>query len=198
MSESPKNENLIISLLREHPALIVSMIYVVASTIGMLYSWDYLRLFGINFFNYAQIGDFLLASLKEPFTWVIVIGAVFMLMLDNAMSRRAERKGKRRFFKWYGSGHYRMSNYIGAVLLIVWFTHIYATTVRDRVLDGGGRSVSVQLTESLVANDVVLLGTTGTFIFLYDPLQKEVSIHPHESVYSISFHPIMTGAAQAD
>ena len=198
MTESQQNENLIISLLREHPALIVSMIYVVASTIGMLYSWDYLRLFGINFFNYAQIGDFLLASLKEPFTWLIVIGAILLVVLDNAMSRRVERKSKRLFLKWYGSGRYRVANYIGAVVMIVLFTHIYATTMRDKVLNGGGRNVSVQLTESLVTNEVVLLGTTGTFIFLYDPLQKEVSIHPHESIYSISFHPIRTGTVQAD
>jgi hypothetical protein len=185
MSESQQNP--IISLLREHPALLVSMIYVVASTIGMLYSWDYLRLFGINFFNYAQVGDFLLASLKEPFTWAIVIGAIVLAMLDNAMSRRVERKGKGLFLKWYGSGRYRMANYIGAAVMVVLFTHIYATTMRDRVLNGGGRIVSVQLTESPVTNEAVLLGTTGTFIFLYDPLQKEVSIHPHESIYSISF-----------
>ena len=57
MSELQRPENWIIDLLRKHPALLVSGLYVVASTIGMLYSWDYLRLFGINVFNYAQIGE---------------------------------------------------------------------------------------------------------------------------------------------
>ena len=62
MTASPLRDNWIIGLLRKHPALLVSVVYVIASTIGMLYSWDFLRLFGINVFNYAQIGDFLLAG----------------------------------------------------------------------------------------------------------------------------------------
>ena len=187
MSSDKQGHNWIILLLREHPALLVSVIYVLASTIGMLYSWDYLRLFGINFFNYAQIGDFLLASLKEPFTWVIVAVAVSLVALDNTLSRRVERKSKRSYLKWYGSGRYRLANYLGAIVMVILFTHIYALKMRDRVLSGEGRSISVQLTESLVTKEVVLLGTTGTFIFLYDPLLKQVGIHPHESIYSISF-----------
>ena len=187
MVETQQRKGWILALLRQHPALLVSAVYVMASIIGMLFSWDYLRLFGINVFNYSQIGDFLLASLKEPFTWIIVIMAVLLVMGDNAMSRRVERSGKRRFLKWYGSGVYRMANYIGAVVLIVMFTHIYATSKKDEVLAGESQWVNVQLTESIETSRVVLLGTTGSFIFLYDPLLREVSVHPHENVYSISF-----------
>lgn len=53
------------AVLQKHPALMVSALYVVASMVGMLFSWDYLRHFGINVFNFAQIGDFLLASLER-------------------------------------------------------------------------------------------------------------------------------------
>ncbi|MDH3908826.1 MAG: hypothetical protein OEU83_07330, partial [Gammaproteobacteria bacterium] len=63
----------LLSFFREHPAVLVSALYVAASVVGMFYSWAYLRRFGINVFNYAQISDFLLASLREPFTWVLVI-----------------------------------------------------------------------------------------------------------------------------
>lgn len=187
MVESRQKDLWILVLLHQHPALLVSAIYIMASTIGMLFSWDYLSLFGINVFNYSQIGDFLLASLKEPFTWAIVIVSVLLVMGDNAMSRRVERSGKRRFLKWYGSGRYRAINYIAAVVMIVMFTHIYALTKKDKVLAGEGRLVNVQLTESVATSQVVLLGTTGSFIFLYDPLSQEVSVHPHENVYSISF-----------
>jgi hypothetical protein len=54
------------AVLREHPALLVSTFYLAASFVGMFYSRAFLRRFGINVFNYAQISDFLLASLKEP------------------------------------------------------------------------------------------------------------------------------------
>ena len=187
MVESRQKDLWILVLLHQHPALLVSALYIMASTIGMLFSWDYLSLFGINVFNYSQIGDFLLASLKEPFTWAIVIVSVLLVMGDNAMSRRVERSGKRRFLKWYGSGVYRMANYIGAVVLIVMFTHIYALTKKDKVLAGESQWVNVQLTESVETSRVVLLGTTGSVIFLYDPSLQEVSVHPHENVYSISF-----------
>jgi hypothetical protein len=80
-----------------------------------------------------------------------------------------------------------MINYIGAVVLIVMFTHMYAVIKKKDVLAGEGRLVKVQLTESVVTSQVVLLGTTGSFIFLYDPILKEVTVHPHENVYSISF-----------
>lgn len=39
--------------LAEYPALIVSVIYFVASLIGLVYSWAFLRAFGINVFRYA-------------------------------------------------------------------------------------------------------------------------------------------------
>jgi len=186
MTEAQRNENWAVASLRNHPALLVSIVYVVASTIGMLYSWDYLRFFGINVFNYAQIGDFLLASLKEPFTWLIVIVSVILVAVDNAMSRKVEKTSHRRFLRWYGSGRYRLVNYVTAIVLIVVFIHGYALMQRNKVIDGESRVVSVQLSESMVTSEVVLLGTTGTFVFLYDPLLKEVRIHPHESIYSIS------------
>jgi len=92
------------SVFREHPALLVSAFYVAASSIGMFYFWDYLRRFGVNVFNYAQISDFLLASLKEPFTWGLVVIAVSLVMVDNAASRRVESKGPG---KWDAGTHRR-------------------------------------------------------------------------------------------
>ena len=57
-----------------------------ASFVGMFWSWAFLQSFGINVFNYSQISDFLLASLKEPFTWGLVVIAVLLVVSDNATS----------------------------------------------------------------------------------------------------------------
>ena len=89
------------SVLREHPALLVSALYIGSSVIGMLYAWAYLRLFGINVFNYAQISDFLLASLKEPFTWGLVVLAVLLVQSDNAQPITAGIQALRG--QWVGS-----------------------------------------------------------------------------------------------
>ena len=79
-------------LIKDHPALLVSGLYVAASIVGMFYSWAFLRRFGINVFNYAQISDFLLVSLKEPFTWALVILAIVLVMLTTMEPRMAEPK----------------------------------------------------------------------------------------------------------
>lgn len=39
-------------MLQEHPALFLSAMYFVASYIGLIFSWDFLRFFNINVFRY--------------------------------------------------------------------------------------------------------------------------------------------------
>ena len=173
-------------MLREHPALIATGFYVLASFVGMFWSWAYLRHFGINVFNYAQVSDFLLASLKEPFTWVLVILAFAMVQADNAFSRRVERKAKTRWFRWYGSAKYRLINNFGAVSLVGVFIFVYATLEAKDTRDGGGDRVDVTFTEGGSVTAATLLGTTGQFLFLYDPATERVDIHPFESVHAIS------------
>lgn len=177
---------LIRSLLSEHPALLVSVVYVAASTIGMVYSWDYLRHFGINVFNYAQIGDFLLASLKEPFTWLLVIAALVLMVLDNTMSLRAQRKGTPRWLRWYGSNRYRAFNHLVTVGMILLFLHVYADNRVEETLAGNGEMVRVLLADGSKPIEALLLGTTGQFIFLFDATTGRVDIHPNENVQTIS------------
>ena len=175
------------AVFREHPALIASGLYVLASFVGMFWSWAYLRNFGINVFNYAQISDFLLASLKEPFTWVLVVLAFAMVQADNAYSRRVGRRAKTKWFRWYGTSRYRMINNIGAIALVGVFIFVYATLEAEHTRDGEGESVDVTFAEGGAVRNVTLLGTTGLFAFLYDPATERVDIHPFEAIHSISF-----------
>ncbi len=168
--------------LAEHPALLVSVIYFVASVIGLVYSWTFLRAFGINVFRYAEISDFLLASLKAPFTWILTILAVILVAGDNTMSLRVQRRGPSRLFRWYGCEQYRRINYLVAVFLIVVFLFSYATTKERGIRDGEGEVVSVQLIDSSPPKQLVMLGTTARFVFLYDQVAEHVDIHPVGSI----------------
>ncbi len=188
MSAESRPTSWIASLLREHPALLLTAVYVVASAIGMFYSWSYLRHFGINVFNYAQIGDFLLASLKEPFTWALVLLAVFLVSMDNAASRRAEQKVSSRWFRWYGSPRYRSINFLVAVLMILAFLFGYAQMKARQTFEGYGQVVQVTLADQSDARSAILLGTTSQFLFLFDASTRDVDIHPFESVESISYY----------
>jgi len=165
----------------------VSAFYVAASVIGMFYSWAYLRRFGINVFNYAQISDFLLASLKEPFTWGLVILAVVLVLLDNASSRRVERKTTSKWLGWYGSPRYRFLNNFVAIYIVLSFIYIFAVLQARDTRDGDGKYVDVMFADSGAATTALLLGTTGQFVFLYDKDTERVDIHPFENIHSISF-----------
>ncbi|NIL94765.1 MAG: hypothetical protein GTO71_10090 [Woeseiaceae bacterium] len=177
----------ITNLLRTHPALIVSAFYLASSVIGMFYSWAYLRHFGINVFNYSQISDFLLASLKEPVTWVLAVVAVLLIMGDNAMSRRYGSKSHSRWTAWYGSPRYRLLNNFVAILIVFTFIYLFAAWRADDALDGEGKFVDVMFADSGAATTEMLLGTTGQFVFLYDNQTERVDIHPIENIHSISF-----------
>ena len=174
------------NMLRKHPALLLSGLYFIASLIGLIYSWNFMRFFHINIFRYAEISDFLLASLKEPFTWLLAILAVVLLLLDNAMSRRVEARGPGRMFRWYGSKRYRQTNYLALVGVVALFLHTFASLKEKDIRQGNAEFVSVELSDSQSANTLILLGTTGRFIFFYDHLTEQVFIHPHESIRSIT------------
>ena len=183
-----KNETpWLMAVLQQHPALLISALYVVASTIGMLFSWDYLRRFGINVFDYAQIGDFLLASLKEPMTWALVAVAGALVFVDNAFSRFWQRKERSGWTRWYGSSRYRVLNYVVAFLMVVIFIDGYAKYKARQTFAGSGQVVEYQLVESNTRRSASLLGTTAQFIFLFDASTRKVYVLPHESVKSISF-----------
>ena len=177
----------LLSFFREHPAVLVSALYVAASVVGMFYSWAYLRRFGINVFNYAQISDFLLASLREPFTWVLVILAIFLVHLDNRSSHRVERKNPRKWIAWYASPRYRFINNFAAILMVLTFIFAYANRQANETLAGTGKFVDVSFAETADPATAILLGTTGQFVFLYDAGAKRVNIHPIESIHTISF-----------
>ena len=172
-------------LLSEHPAFLFTSMYVVASIIGMFFSWDFLRRFSINIFHYTEISDFMLASLKEPFTWGLVIAAVLLVAGDNALSQRAANREPGRWLRWYASPRYRKLNYLVAVLMIVIFIDAHALFKARDVYAGEGEIITVTLANGTAPSDAILLGTTGRFIFLYHRGDDRVDIHPHEAVLTI-------------
>jgi len=174
-------------IFREHPALLVSAFYVAASSIGMFYSWAFLRRFGINVFNYAQLSDFLLASLKEPSTWALVALAALLVYFDNASSRRVEKKQPSKLFRWYGTPRYRFVNNFAAMTMVLIFIYSFASRQAHATKEGEGKLVDLTFAESGEVKTSTLLGTTGQFVILYDADTERVDIHPIEGIHSISF-----------
>ena len=172
-------------LVREQPALLVSLLYLFASGIGMYFSWRYLRHFGIDFFDYAQISDFLLASLKEPITWTLVAGLLLAMFLDNWMSRAWGRKPRGRLTRWYGTPRYRRLNHLAFLGLVVLYMTIFADLKARDTLRGDYLKVTLRLAESGAVERRALLGTTSGYVFTFDPDASSAKVYPVEAIEAL-------------
>ena len=179
------SQHWVVGVFRQHPALFVSAFYVLASVIGMFFAWDYLRHFGINVLNYSEVTDFLMASIKEPMTWVMSFLALGVMFLDNASSRRWGSKERPRLLRWYGSPRYRASNYIVVFLVAGVLIDAYARVKSVLTMQGQGEVVELRLADSEVAETRMLLGTTGRYVFVYDLDSGHADVHPLENVMMI-------------
>ncbi len=186
MSES-EHEAMPGRLLREHPALLVSAIYIFATAIGMFFSWSFMRNFGVNIFVYAEIGDFLLASFKDPIIWVSVIAMTLGWYSDVRMSRWWGSRERMRGLRWYGTKAYRRWGYPGALVALTYILHLMAANAAADVRAGYRDVVSVSLGDAGRYESVALLYTTARFVFLFDTDTQIVHVHPHESIAEISF-----------
>ncbi len=174
-------------LLRDHPALLVSAIYVFATAIGMFFSWSFMRSFGVNIFVYAEIGDFLLASFKDPVIWMAVAAMFLGWYSDDRMSRWWGARQRMRGLRWYGSKTYRRWGYPVVLAVLTYVLHILAGSAAADVRAGYGDVVRVSLADSGQYQSVALLHTTARFVFLFDTDTQIVHVHPHESIAEISF-----------
>jgi hypothetical protein len=84
--------NLLRGLLREHPTLALTMTYAVVTLIGVVYSFFFFREFGINILKFADLSDFLLASIIEPVSILIFLGVVLFTLAMFALDFGARKK----------------------------------------------------------------------------------------------------------
>ena len=175
-------------LLTNHPGILISGLYLLASAIGMLDSWWYYRHFGVNVFLYSDLADFLLASFRSPTAWfVVVLVAAIAAWEQVASLRRSRSASKWRVLRVLGSRRYRQTSVVISPLLAVVYIVLYAGMRADAMADGpGGQEVRVSFATSQ-ADDrtAVLLGSTLNFVFLLDRSTGSVSVHPYENVLAI-------------
>jgi hypothetical protein len=73
---------------REHPTFFLTLMYVDLTGIGILYTLIFYRQFGINIFDFAEIGDFLLAAFKAPaITFLVLLAQVLLIILFTLILR---------------------------------------------------------------------------------------------------------------
>ena len=78
-------------LFREHPALALTLGYLSVSAIGLTFSWALFRRFGVNFFLFADVSDFLMSAFREPMTFVLAGTAGAVGWLVHRLNRIEDR-----------------------------------------------------------------------------------------------------------
>ena len=179
--------NLGAHLLREHPALIASGFYALATAIGMFYSWRYLQHFGVNVFLYAELSDFLLASFKDAVVWLMVAGLTVAWYFDLRASRSWGSRERRKGLRWYGSPSYRRWSYPGALLTLLLLLNFYAGEEAKEIRAGAIERFNVKFAESEITRKLAILETTARFVIFFNPDTQMVFVRPHEAIGEIFF-----------
>jgi hypothetical protein len=66
-------------MIRAHPSLLLTLVYLLVSAIGVIYSYFFYREFGISIVKFVDLSDFLLASIQEPIQAQYFLGLVLPL-----------------------------------------------------------------------------------------------------------------------
>jgi len=193
-----------LDFIANQPGLSVTIGYALTSLLGMMFTWALFNEFGIPYFQFAEITDFLLAVVREPVTFLLVLGAVPVAALLYRGSLYTQRFYARRRHKSfvYRSLH-GLDRGLGAtpagflfVLLSYTFLFVvlYANWKADRLMAGDRSRVSVQLTQEAGPvfggrshAELTLLGTTARFVFLFESTQRTTFIVPTENIAAIRF-----------
>ena len=196
----------------EQPGLSVTLAYALASLVGLSFGWALFNDFGVPFFRFAELSDFLLAAIREPVTLALVLGAVPVALVLVGLARLerllyGKLRYKSKVFRWLYRGTTQTS-WIFAFFLVCYaliFILIYADWKADRIKAGKGQSVQVRATREagpIFGKDTVrrltLLGTTTQYVFLFDPKQQQTHVVPSENIAVIEFTATEDASKQAD
>lgn len=174
-------------LARDHPGLLLSAAYLVLTLSGLMYEFWFFLAFGISIVEYVETSDFLLAAIRTPLVIVLAFAPLILLWLISRLSgwlRQRSPTWDRLESRAEGSPETKNLIRLFFVLLYAFFfIEMYATRITDRIKEGHGREVRVELASGAPPPaPALLLGTTAKFVFLYVPATKQTHIIPIENV----------------
>jgi hypothetical protein len=193
--------------LRTHPALAITLGYLLLTVVGLAYTWALFRRFGVDVLTYADTADFLMVVAREPLVMVVVLLPVPVYMAYMALTVRisewARRRSKRLQRSLERSDTWWWSNSPGAVFAMkalflatyaLLFVLLYSVYQANRIRSPEARTVRVELKADAARNGTrewtaPIVGTTSRFVFLYDRETRRVEALPVDVITRIVFPP---------
>jgi hypothetical protein len=176
---------------RQYPGLVIALTYVAVTVVARMQDLWFYRYFRINILNYSSPQDFLLASMRHPGVWLFfLIPGGTLLLASWLLARRRfaslqpppEMRRSRFAFSWNTPA---LRLVIGVIVVIAIATTLTARTASQRftsVTNGIGRHVTFARTDGVTYDEQpLLLGSTGSFFFLFYSKRKVTEIVPVEN-----------------
>jgi hypothetical protein len=179
-------DNLLRVYTKEHPTLLLSICYFIVTIIGVVYSYFFYAEFGIEILKYADLSDFLLASILEPLSIIVFLfWLLFYLLsfkLDYWARNRFNRYGK--FVEKIMKPKYSdpVLFCVSVTLITVLFVKSLAIDNTEKIKSGDFDKYTVLLPNSINEQTIALLGTSSRFSYFYDVDSKEAIVLPLESI----------------
>ncbi|WP_221029619.1 hypothetical protein [Actomonas aquatica] len=194
-------------VLKDHPALGLSMAYAVLTLAGAAYAAFYFYILKVNFLQLTDAADFLVMVFQHPFVPLLLLLPFPLFNLYMGVSYRIIWWLRWRF-RWaaqklrdpsgppkYRERTQRLLGYLFFALYAMVGLEFYAIGSAIRVRHGEGKRIVLEVrpsarAESMTAEsyEVLLLGTTTRFTIVYDPEEGRAWSLPHDSIARI-LHP---------
>ncbi len=177
---SSQTNNKYESLLKETQS-IISIFYILAVAIGMLFNYQKYSEFGINIFDYADIFEFLITPFSDIIIFLFTIGSSLFVYLffrfDTWLMKKHPNFYSRAAFGWNKKTWY--NTYRNIIFLILFFSFLHSTaTLYGKII---ARKTKKQTPISLrfLDNEIkkgIIIGKTKEVIFLLE--NKKVKVIP--------------------
>jgi hypothetical protein len=175
---------LALEIARRHTGLILVLTYLTVTVVARMEDVWFFRHFRINIFNYSDPEDFFTASMRNSEVWLFFLVPTLILFgVSWFLSKRlTSEKPAILAAKWNRPGLRLALSAIVVVAVAAAATSFKAKQRFGRVEAGRGRHVTFARTDGVSYDEQpLLIGTTGSFFFLYYVQRKVTEIVPVEN-----------------
>jgi hypothetical protein len=174
---------------REHPTMILTFCYFIITIIGVLYSYFFYKEFNINIIKFADLSDFLLASILEPKSIIIFISLIIITSLYYWFEIFLRKK-----YKVFGNFmnkrlKAKYTDPIGYIFIMVVCTTslVQHLAIRNaiQIKSGNSDDFLVRISDPgnhQVEENLALLGSSSRYLYFYNNDKSETQVIPVENV----------------
>jgi len=179
---------------REHPTLVLTLIYLGLTFVGLIHDLWFYRYFNINILDFSETSDFLLAAIRNPAAVLLSMLPIAILMGFRRLRETAIRKSawydnyqKKYINTGWNSVFSRTALYgLFVIVYAILFTQFYSAREAGRIKKGIGRRVTYIRNDGIRTDEQpILLGTTARFLFFYHPSTKTTEIVPIDATTAL-------------